>query len=184
VDEARIPKVPLEAGLTIIGMDPAATRNCGWSVLRYDGNSIILLDKYTQKITRTDEELDCGRLRDVYDELQKIITKHNPKILCLERSMGGGLAFVRSNMSEIVGAAKLCCFENKIIVYETSPGHVKKLIADHGRADKKYIKANIVTYFNLAKSGPEHECDAAACALSAFIDLGFLKYIVKVPYGG
>jgi Holliday junction resolvasome RuvABC endonuclease subunit len=96
--------------------------------------------------------------------------------------MGGGLAFVRSNMSEVVGAAKLCCFNYKVMVYETSPGHVKKLIADHGRADKKYIKANIVSFFNLVKSGPEHECDAAACALSAFIDLGFTGYTVKVPF--
>jgi hypothetical protein len=85
-------------------------------------------------------------------------------------------------VSETVGVAKLCCHDNGVKIYETSPGHLKKIIAGHGSAKKKWIKANIVATFNLGKSGAEHECDAAACALSLLVDLGWNGYVVKVPY--
>lgn len=181
MQDFSLPKVPLDPGLVVLGMDPAATRNCGWAALSWDGSKPVLLDKFTQKIERPEDEIALGRLRDIYDELAKLIDKHHPRILCMERSTGGGLIFVRSNLSETVGAAKLCCFDKSVLVYETSPGHLKKVITGHGRAKKKHIKANIVAEFGLKKPGPEHECDAVSCALSLLVDLGYSSYSPKVP---
>jgi crossover junction endodeoxyribonuclease RuvC len=181
LDDFSLPKVTLEPGFIIIGMDPAASRNCGWAALEWDGKKPVLKDKYTQDIGVAEGESHLKRFRLVYDELLKIIDKHHPKILCMERSTGGGLIFVRSNLSETVGVAKLCCYDKSVLVYETSPGHLKKIITGHGRAKKKHIKANIVAEFGLKKPGPEHECDACSCALSLFVDLGYSSYIPKVP---
>lgn len=89
--------------------------------------------------------------------------------------------FVRSNLSEVVGVAKLCCHDHKILVHETSPAHLKKVITGSGKAKKKHIKANVVAWFGLKRPGPEHECDAVAIALSTMIDLGFSGYAAKVP---
>ena len=170
----------LHDGLVVVGMDPSSYRNCGWAVISYSAGAATLLEKFTQVFEG--DEKNVARYRAVYDKLAEVVKKHGAEVLCLERSMGGGLAFVRNNLSETVGVAKLCCHDNGVKIYETSPGHLKKVIAGHGSAKKKWIKANIVATFNLGKSGAEHECDAAACALSLLVDLGWNGYVVKVPY--
>ena len=171
----------------VIGMDPAASRNCGWAVVRLKDGVPELLEKGTQTIERPPE--DMGRLDDIYQRLDGLITKHAPLdrkslVLCTERQAGGGLIFVRGNLNEVVGVAKLCCYRRGVSVVEESPAHLKKIIAGHGRAKKKDIKANIVASFGLVKAGPEHECDAAACALCCLVDLGWSGYQVKVPFAG
>lgn len=170
----------------VIGMDPASYRNCGWAVLEMtDTKKPVLLEKFTQVIQR--EQDDLGRLRDIYEQLAELIKKHRPGHLCLERSMGGGLAFVRNNLSENVGVAKLCAHDNSVKVIEVSPAHLKKVITGHGRAKKRHIMANVCAEFGLQKAGVEHECDAAAIALSYLIDLGYpyqihaVAKIVKRP---
>lgn len=174
------PKVPLQEGLCVIGCDPSSTKNCGWAVLKMQGGKPVLLEKFTQVLEGGQE--NCGRYRAVYDQLDALIKKHGAQVLCIERSMGGGMAFVRNNLSETVGVAKLCCHDHAVSVYETSPAHLKKVVAGHGRAKKQHIKANVVAEFSLAKAGPEHECDALACALSYYIDAGWSGYQVKVQF--
>jgi len=178
--QQQSPKLDLSDGIVVIGMDPSSYRNCGWSVVRFKNGKPELLAKFTQVLTRP--EADFGRLRDVYDSLQKTIQDHKALVLCVERSMGGGLMFVRNNLSETVGAAKLCCHDNQVKVHEISPSHLKKVIAGHGKAKKRHIKANIVATFGLDKAGPEHECDATAFALCYLIDAGWTGYEIKVPF--
>ena len=182
MSEIIAPKIPVSEGLTVIGCDPSATRNCGWAVLRFEGGAPKLLLKQTQKIER--ESDDLLRYEDVYAHLNAIISSLSPapRVLCIERSMGGGLQFVRNNLSETVGVIKMACGQAGIYVYETSPAHLKKIVAGHGRAKKPHIKANVVATFGLEKAGPEHECDAVACALSYLVDAGWKGYEVKVPF--
>ena len=160
-------------------MDPAASRNCGWCVVEYKGGNPVLLAKFTQVIEHDDSG---GRLEDVYQQVQVLIDTYKPSVLCMERQMGGGLAFVRSNLNEVVGVTKLCCHRNSVKVREQSPGHMKALIAGYGKAEKNYIKKNIVAAFGLDKPGPEHECDAVTCALCCLIDGGWTGYEIKVPH--
>lgn len=165
-------------GLTVAGMDPASYRNYGWGVVRYEGGKLVLLEKFTQVVEGG--EFDYGRYRALYDCFSDLITKHAISVFCSERSMGGGLAFVRNNLSEATGVMKLCCHDRGIKVVEVSPAHVKKVFAGHGRAKKTHVKANVVAYYGLQKKGSEHECDAVACATCYFADLGF-PYAAKVP---
>jgi crossover junction endodeoxyribonuclease RuvC len=161
-------------------MDPSSYRNCGWAVLAIENGSPVIKAKFTQKLER--EQNDPRRYIDIYEELQKIVNTYHPTVIALERSVGGGLIFVRQNLNETVGVAKLSAARNNLSVYEVSPGTLKMLIAGHGHAPKKFIKANIVAFFGLVKAGPEHECDAMSCALAYFIDLGWQGYKVNVPY--
>lgn len=174
------PKVLLREGLVVVGCDPSSTRNCGWGVVKFEGGMAKLLAKFTLEITR--EQNDIGRYKDVYDAMQTIHATHRPSVLCIERSMGGGLQFVRNNLSETVGVLKLCCHNLGINCHEMSPAHLKKIFAGHGRAKKKDMKANVVATFDLKKAGAEHECDAVALAVSYFIDAGWADYKVKVPF--
>lgn len=168
-------------GVVVAGIDPSSYRNCGWAVVKLENNSPVLLAKYTQVFEGGPDDL--GRYDLIYNEFQTIVDAHAPVALALERSMGGGMKFVRNNLSETAGVVKLCCVRNKVEVHEISPAHMKKIIAGHGRAKKKHIKGNVKAAFGLgARAGSEHELDAAAMALCHIIDLGWQGYKVQMPY--
>jgi crossover junction endodeoxyribonuclease RuvC len=173
--------MPVPDGLIVAGIDPSSYRNCGWAVVGLEDDKPVLLAKYTQIFEGGPEDL--GRFDLVYEEFQSIVDAHGPTVLALERSMGGGMKFVRNNLSETVGVVKLCCYRNNVEVVEISPAHMKKVIAGHGRAKKKHIKANVKAAFGLGRgAGSEHELDAAGMALCHLIDLGWQGYKVEVPY--
>lgn len=165
-------------GKTIIGMDPPCSRNCGLSVVKIDKNKPILLEKFT--LILSDDKM--GRLEELYIKVNELIKAYSPICLCLERSFGGGLAFVRGGLNEAVGVTKLCCYRNGIPVEEVSPAHLKVVIGGHGKADKNCIMANIMKTFDLKKTGVEHECDAAAFALTYLIDRGWSGYTINTPF--
>lgn len=176
----------IEEGMCVIGMDPSSYKNCGWAILQYQNGQVTLKHKFTQIFEYHEDELadpwnSNRRLREVYDKLHEMIQEYNIKYLCLERSIGGGISFVRGNLSETVGVAKLCCFDNNCRVFETSPCHVKKQVTGHGKAKKRHIQANVLGFFGLDESGSEHECDAACCALSFFMDAGWQGYKITAP---
>lgn len=175
--------LPLEDGLTVCGMDPSSFRNCGWGITRLEGGKLKLLEKFTQVIKAPEGNPweNIGRFREIYNEFERISTLHRVRVLCVERSMGMGLAFVRNNLSETVGVVKLCCYDNNILVHECSPSHLKKVVTGHGKAKKKHIKANVVATFGLKKAGEEHECDAVALTMSYFVDCGWKDYVIKAP---
>jgi Holliday junction resolvasome RuvABC endonuclease subunit len=166
--------------VTIIGMDPPVTKNCGWAVGRFVDDKVVLLEKFTQVLDPETRGLHV--LDDVYQTLEGLIKKHEVSVLSIENSMGGGFAFGRAKLNEFVGVAKLCCARNMVKVVEVVPSHLKMNIAGHGRAPKKKIMANIVAAFELSDPGPEHECDAAGFVLNYCIDNGWQGYKVADPF--
>ena len=182
VKTEKVCPIKVNEGDVLIGMDPSSTRNCGFAVVKLENNAPKLLAKFTLEITR--EQSDFGRYRDIYNKLVELKTASGAKVLCVERAVGGGFGdyqFARANINETMGVAKLACYDNGIQVYEVSPAHLKSVVAGHGRAKKPDIKKNIMATFGLKTAGAEHECDAAACALSLLVDAG-MPYEVKVPY--
>lgn len=166
--------------LTVIGIDPPVSKNCGWSVCRIENDKTTLLEKFTQVLIHPKD--DPTGLEDVYGMMQQLITKHRATIVCMERQLGGGFQFGRAKLNEFVGVIKLCCLRNKVTVVEVSPAHLKMVIAGHGQAPKEKIMANVVAWFGLADAGAEHECDAAAFTLTYLIDKGWTGYAPKCPY--
>lgn len=170
--------------LTVIGIDPPVSKNCGWSVLSLENNKVTLSEKFTQVLDHPKDTLtglDQG-LEDVYQMMYHLILAHQAKIVCMERQLGGGFQFGRAKLNEFVGVIKLCCLRNHVKVVEVSPAHLKMVIAGHGKAPKEYIMENIVKTFNLSEAGAEHECDAAAFALTYFLDNGWTGYQIAKPF--
>jgi len=145
-----------------------------------ENDKTSLLEKFTQVLDYPKD--NSGGLEAVYGMMQQLITKNSVKVVCMERQLGGGFQFGRAKLNEFVGVIKLCCLRNSVKVVEVSPAHLKMVIAGHGQAPKEKIMANVVSWFGLADAGAEHECDAAAFALTYFIDNGWTGYTPKVPY--
>lgn len=165
--------------LTVIGMDPPVSVNCGWSVVSLENNKAFLYEKFTQVLDKAKGDLN---LQAVYDQFNELIEKYKPKALCMERQLGGGFQFGRAKLNEFVGVVKLCAIRNNLKVVEVSPAHLKMVIAGHGKAPKECIMDNVAKTFGLNDAGAEHECDAAAFGLTYFIDNGWQDYQIKTIY--
>ena len=163
--------------MVIIGMDPPVSKNCGWAVVELEDGKLKLLAKFTQVL----DSYPAG-LEAVYGQTEKLLAAYGPKVLCMERQMGGGLFFARAKLNEFVGVTKLCCLRHGVDVAEISPAHLKMIIAGHGQAPKKKIMSNVVKMFGLSDAGEEHECDAAAFAVCHMVDNGWTGYSVADPY--
>lgn len=168
--------------LTVIGIDPPVSKNCGLAVVRLKDDKVELLEKFTKVLDNKDKDNNGPSLEAVYDKVEQLISFHGANIVCMERQLGGGFQFGRAKLNEYVGVIKLCCHRTGVSVVEVSPAHLKMIIAGHGKAPKEKIMANVVATFGLSDAGAEHECDAAAFALTYLIDNGWKGYEVKVPY--
>lgn len=168
----------------IIGVDPPVSANCGWSVVSLVKNGkedrLVLHEKFTQKLDKANDGDKV--LQEVYAETGRLLLEYEPEALCMERQLGGGFQFGRAKLNEFVGVIKLCCWKHRVKVIEVSPAHLKMIIAGYGQAPKEYIMKNIALTFGLQDSGEEHECDAAAFAVTYFIDNGWTGYEVKAPF--
>lgn len=167
--------------LTILGIDPPVSKNCGLAVVKLENDKALLLEKFTKVLDNKDKD-NGPSLEAIYDKVEQLISFYAPKIVCMERQLGGGFQFGRAKLNEFVGVIRLCCYRLGVKVVEVSPAHLKMVIAGHGKAPKEKIMANVVSQFGLAEAGAEHECDAAAFALTYLIDNGWKGYEVKVPY--
>lgn len=165
--------------MIVIGVDPPVSVNCGWAVVSLKDDKPELLEKFTQVLDPTNKD---ANLEAIYTRFSGLLNQYNSKILCMERQMGTGFAFGRAKLNEFVGVLKLCAFRAGVKVIEVSPAHLKMIIAGHGKAPKDYIMDNIVSTFGLTESGPEHECDATAFAMTYFIDNGWTGYQIAKPY--
>ena len=165
--------------MTIIGIDPPVSVNCGLAIVSMENNKAELLEKFTLVLDPVQKD---ANLEIVYQQLEKLMSQRQIDAICMERQMGTGFAFGRAKLNEFVGVIKLLAYRKGISIIEVSPAHLKMVIAGHGKAPKDYIMDNIVATFNLDDSGPEHECDATAFAMTYFIDNGWTGYKIAKPY--
>ena len=163
--------------ITVLGIDPASTRNLGVAIIGFDSDSKSLDIKSHYTEVFPDFESDGQRLEYTYEIIKKIINKYEPDVMAIELSMGFGKAFVRQNLQESVGVIKLCCSRHDIEVCEIAPTHIKLVIAGSGKAKKNEMKKWIEKITNIEKPKTEHEADAAACAITYLIDQGLMDRI-------
>jgi crossover junction endodeoxyribonuclease RuvC len=100
----------------------------------------------------TSPDLSAGeRLRIINNELNKLIKKHNPKVLAVESVYFFKNLKTAMPVSQAKGVILLTAAKKKIPVYEFTPLQVKMTITGYGRAEKKQVQKMIQTLFNLEK---------------------------------
>lgn len=157
--------------MIIIGIDPG-TANTGYGII----------EKQKSKAFKC---LGCGliktypsstapdRLKQINNELGKLIQKYQPESLVIEK-----LFFFRNlktaiPVSQASGVIMLCAAKKKIPVYQFTPLQVKMTIAGHGWAEKKQVQKKVKAILKLkefpgAKPEIDNVADALAVALTYF----------------
>ena len=151
--------------MVILGIDPGIAR-MGWGVVEEVRGGKPRAIAYgcfeTGKETPHEE-----RLRAVHDELTKLIKKHEPGKIAVEKLFFSKNVKTALTVGEARGVIMLTCAELSIPVVEISPKEVKQALTGYGQADKKQMQKMIQLILGLREiPKPDDAADALAIALS------------------
>ena len=147
----------------ILGVDPGLA-NTGFGIVDLKTNSYSLVS-YGCITTKPDESFAL-RLQKIYEELNIIIKKFNPKYLAVEE-----LFFCKNVKSALaVGQAKgviiLTGAMNILPVYEYTPLQIKQSVVSYGRGSKEQVQQMVKILLSLKDiPKPDHAADALAAAI-------------------
>jgi len=135
--------------MIILGIDPGSAI-AGYAILKKntrDKNNLEIIDFgciITDHLLPTEK-----RLKKIYREILKLITKHKPSVMSIE-----SLYFFKNlktimPVSQAKGVILLAAAEKNIPVLEFTPLQVKMTVAGYGRAEKKQVIEMIKKLLNL-----------------------------------
>lgn len=118
-----------------LGIDPG-TRRVGYGVILQEKNEAIFVEAGILEIKSTD---DIGALKEIKKGLDKIILKHKPDVLAIEK-----LYFAKNQKTALAvaqarGVILLAAAEQGIRIREYAPNEVKMGVTGYGAADKKAV---------------------------------------------
>jgi len=147
--------------MIILGIDPG-TASTGYGIIK-KSKSLKCLG---YNVIRTAPGTEPGeRLRQINNELSKIIKEYQPDILAIEK-----IFFFRNfktaiPVSQAKGSILLTAAKKKLPVWEYTPLQVKLTITGNGRADKKEVQKSIQKMLKLKEiPKPDDAADALAIA--------------------
>lgn len=170
------------AEYTIIGFDPASTRNIGWSMFTLSKKpsktaKICDWSGGTFVMSITDEKWQV--LWPMYLVIESFLEEHSPNMVIIEKTSSFFGGFITGQVSQCMGVLLAACGKHKISVEFVYPTSVKKLVAGHGRATKSKMKSATKELLTAAgvediKFHSEHTADAAGNVLYWLIKTGVI----------
>lgn len=153
--------------MVILGIDPG-TATTGYGVIKtgHRPEEFELLDF---GVIMTKKGLsDAARLEILAEDLQKILKKHKPACVGVEKLFLTTNQKTVMTVSQARGVVLLLCQHEKIEICEFTPLQVKNFICGYGKAEKKQVQFVIQKTFKLKSAPkPDDAADALAIALSA-----------------
>jgi crossover junction endodeoxyribonuclease RuvC len=148
--------------MRILGIDPG-TINLGYGVV--DGEEEIRM-------------VDCGvvslsarlpmekRLRSLYSELSKIITRHKPNEVAIEEPFIGHNVRSAFAIGKAQAIAILAAANKGLPIYYYSPAKIKKQVTSYGQSDKQQVQEMVRVQLGLSEPPqPSDAADALAVAM-------------------
>ena len=148
--------------MCILGVDPG-TINLGYGVV--DGEEEMHMVDYGV-ITLPSRLPMEERLRSLYSELSKIITKHKPSEVAIEEPFIGHNVKSAFAIGRAQAIAILAAVNQGLPVYYYSPAMVKQQITSYGRSDKQQVQEMVKVQLSLSElPQPSDAADALAVAI-------------------
>jgi len=161
--------------MIVLGIDPGTATTGYGVVLNKNGK----LSAETWGLIETNKEHDPSRrLRNIYKEMNFLLSKHNPDIVAIEKIFFATNAKTAIRVGQALGVMLLSTTRYKADVYEYAPGTIKKMVAGSGRADKKEMQQSIRKVFGnkvrseaKKKTHFDNAADGLAVALCHFYSI-------------
>ena len=149
--------------MRILGIDPG-TSLIGFGVIDADGKSFRMID--CGPLKTASNILNRDRVGEVYDFFSKLIKKHRPDVIALEKLFFFKNAKTVMAVSEIRGVLLLIAAHHGIEVREFTPLQIKQAISGYGRADKDQVQRMVMLILGLSTAPkPDDVTDALALAI-------------------
>ena len=165
--------------MIILGIDPG-TATTGYGVIRKVERYRSAKKRPGSRV-KTKKELKClaygtiktspefsnaERLRQLQNQLNRIIKKHQPDFLAVERLYFFKNAKTVISVAQAKGIVLLVAAKKKIPVLEFTPLQVKMTIVGYGRASKKQIQEMVKVLLHLEElPRPDDAADALGIAV-------------------
>lgn len=125
----------MERNIKILGIDPGS-RRIGYGIIKKSGATLTFVEASLLKIKSKD---DFGALYETKKEIDKLIEKHQPEILAVEK-----LYFVKNQktgmqVAHARGAIILAALEHGLLIKEYAPNEIKMKLTGYGFSDKKAV---------------------------------------------
>jgi crossover junction endodeoxyribonuclease RuvC len=157
--------------MRILGIDPGIGRT-GYALLEQAGNEIVMRE--CGCITTMPGEPEYKRLREIKQDLEALIKKWKPDVVCVESLFFAANAKTAMSVGQARGTILVTIAEAKLKIIEVTPLQVKIAATGYGKADKKQVVTMIVKLLKLKKV-PKPDDAADACAI-AWAGIGRIKY--------
>ena len=149
----------------VLGIDPG-TATTGFGLVReLDDGSLEMVEFGI--ISTPKEEAAHHRLVQLYDEMKKIIKRHKPDAVGVEK------LFFQRNISTAIavgqarGVVMLAIAQANLDVAEYTPNEVKQAVAGYGSADKKQVQEMVRVLLSMPSiPKPDDAADALAIAIT------------------
>jgi crossover junction endodeoxyribonuclease RuvC len=159
--------------MRILGIDPGIGR-CGWGVVEAQGSKLGV-QGYGCIETSPKKEIPL-RLKEIYEEISKIIKTHKPDALAIEELFFNTNAKTAFIVGQARGVILLAAAKNNLLISIYTPLPVKMALTGYGHAEKnqvgKMVKALLVLK-DVPK--PDDTADALAIALTHAFSSKFSK---------
>jgi len=149
----------------VLGIDPG-TATTGFGLVRERDDGSLELVEFGI-ISTPKEEAAHRRLVQLYDEMKKIIKRHKPDSVGVEK------LFFQRNISTAIavgqarGVVMLAIAQANLDVAEYTPNEVKQAVAGYGSADKKQVQEMVRVLLSMPSiPKPDDAADAMAIAIT------------------
>lgn len=152
--------------MIILGIDPGIATT-GYGVIKCEVNSKESVKTLDFGAIRTSADTqEEQRLKKIYQDLNELMKKHDPKALAIENVYFFKNAKTAIPVGQSKGVVLLAAAEKELEVYEFTPLQIKTAITGYGKASKKQMQQMIKKHLSLKKiPKPNDAADALGAAL-------------------
>jgi len=155
--------------MIVLGIDPG-TATTGYGIVKkLKTNNKLRLVEYG--CIKTDPRSKAeNRLKKINNEILKLIKKHNPEFLAVEKVFFFKNLKTAIPVSQAKGVVLLSAAKKKIPVIEFTPLQVKLTITGYGRAEKIKVQKKLKTMLSLKDiPRPDDAADALGIAICGIL---------------
>lgn len=150
--------------MIVLGIDPGSVTT-GYGLVESKGNRLRLIDAGPLRLKKH-SDIMANRLYFLGEELEKLLLKHKPDALALERVFHGVNFSSALKLGYVRGVCLFLGARFGLEIAEYSPTEVKKSITGYGRAEKGQVQEMVRMLLGLEKAPQPHDvADALALAI-------------------
>ncbi|MEK7070481.1 MAG: crossover junction endodeoxyribonuclease RuvC [Patescibacteria group bacterium] len=151
--------------MIVLALDSGIERT-GYALIKYHNSEVSY--QTSGLIKTSSKELHQNRLKEIYETIEKLIQKHKPDAIAMER-----LFFFKNKktviaVSQAQGVVQLLSAQQNIPIHLLAPLQIKQTITGNGVADKKSVKKMLELTCKIPHLSKmiDDEVDAIACGLA------------------